>query len=347
MRFCPAGIWRLDMNWMDRLGCLALALSAVLAGPALAQAPAPHQATPQEQAIPQGKKTPQEPGNAQEKDKPRVVASFSILADLARQVGGDRIEVVTLVGPDGDAHVFQPSAQDAKRVAGASLVLVNGLGLEGWIDRLSTSAAAKAPVVVVSRDVKPIREGHPAGAAHRGHDHGGIDPHAWQDVANVKLYVAAIAAALGTVDPAGRALYDANAVTYQASLDALDAEIRAAIAALPRDRRKIVTTHDAFAYFAKAYGVAFVAPQGVSTDTEASARDVARIIRQIKAQAIPAVFLENVSDPRLMARIAAETGARIGGRLYSDALSAPDGTAGTYIDMMRSNIRELSAALSS
>jgi hypothetical protein len=168
MRFCPAGIWRLEMRWIDRCRCLAFAFSAALTGPAFAQVPAPHQVAPQEQARPQGNGARQEQGSSQEKTRPRVVASFSILADLARQVGGDRIEVVTLVGPDGDAHVFQPSAQDARRLAGASLVLVNGLGLEGWIERLLQSAAAKAPVVVVSQGVKPIREAEVGTPAQRG-----------------------------------------------------------------------------------------------------------------------------------------------------------------------------------
>lgn len=280
------------------------------------------------------------PATAQEKLK--VVASFSILGDLVRQVGGDRIDLVTLVGPDGDAHVFQPSAADARRVAEAALVLVNGLGFEGWIERLLASAGTKARLATVSANVAPLREDS---AAADDHAHGGLDPHAWQDVANAKLYVEAIRAALGAADPAGRAIYDANASAYQARLDALDRDIRAAVALLPPERRRVMTTHDAFAYFGKAYGVRFIAPQGVSTETEASARDVARMIRQIKAERIPAVFLENVSDPRLMTQIARESGARIGGRLYSDALSGPDGQAGTYIDMMRSNIRELTTAL--
>lgn len=275
-------------------------------------------------------------------DKLPVVASFSILADIARQVGGDRVEVVALVGPDGDAHMFQPSAQDAKKVAAAKLVLINGIGFEGWIERLMRSAGAKAAVVTASRGVTSLARTTDG----RGHDHGAVDPHAWQDVANAKIYVGNIRDALTAADPDGKAVYQANAARYIDALDALDAEIRAALARIPAEQRKIISTHDAFAYFGKAYGVDFIAPQGVSTETEASARDVARIIRQMRALDIKAVFLENVSDPRLMDRIAAETGARVGGRLYSDALSGPYGPAGTYIDMMRSNIRELSAALS-
>jgi zinc/manganese transport system substrate-binding protein len=273
-----------------------------------------------------------------------VVASFSILADFVAEVGGPRVTVTALVGPNGDGHVYQPTPADARTVAAARLVVVNGLGFEGWMDRLVKASGSRAAVVTATRGVKPLRDP----AAGHGHGHGhDIDPHAWQDVGNARLYVAAIRDALIEADPAGRTDYEARATAYLGRLDALDAEIRAAIARLPADRRRVITSHDAFGYFARAYGLAFVAPQGVSTESEASARDVARIIRQIRAEKLPAVFLENVSDPRLMERIAKETGARIGGRLYSDALSRPDGPAGTYIEMMRNNIRELSSALSS
>jgi zinc/manganese transport system substrate-binding protein len=281
---------------------------------------------------------------AQEKpaEKPKVVATFSILGDLVRNVGGDRIEVSTLVGPDGDAHVYSPTPADGRRLADAALVVANGLKLEGWIGRLIKSSGTKGRVVEAAKGLQPLEaEGE------HGHGHAELDPHAWQSVANVKLYVANIRDGLIAADPAGKALYEANAAAYLARLDDLDKEVRAAIEAIPPDRRKIITSHDAFGYFQKAYGVVFVAPQGVSTEAEASAKDVGKIIRQIRREKIPAVFLENVSDPRLAQRIAQESGARIGGRLYSDALSGPDGPAGTYIDMMRHNIRALGAALSS
>jgi zinc/manganese transport system substrate-binding protein len=275
-------------------------------------------------------------------EKVKAVASFSILADLVRQVGGERVEVSTLVGRNGDAHVFQPSPADANRVAGARLLFMNGLGLEGWIERLARASETKATTVVVSAGVRPI-EGQDEHAGH-GHEHH-LDPHAWQDVANTKIYVTNIRDALVAADPGGREAYEANAARYLAELDALDAEVRAAVARIPVNRRKIITTHDAFGYFAAAYGIEFIAPQGVSTDAEASAKDVARIIRQIKTQKIPAVFLENVSDPRLLERIAKEGGARIGGKIYSDALSQEGGPAGTYIDMIRHNVNAFSAAL--
>lgn len=279
----------------------------------------------------------------------KAVASFSILGDLVKQVGGDRVSVETLVGPDGDAHVFSPSPADAKKFSDAKIVFENGLGLEGWISKLAKSARSQAAVVIASKGVSPREmkgEGEGHGHSH-GHDHGETDPHAWQDVANVKVYVANIRDGLIAVDPEGKADYEANAAAYAQKLDALDGEIRAAWDKVPAERRKIITSHDAFGYYAAAYGLEIVAPQGVSTETEASAKDVARIIRQIKAEKIPAVFVENISDKRLVQRISKETGAKIGGALYSDALSPPDGPARTYLDMMRSNLRELTTALSS
>jgi zinc/manganese transport system substrate-binding protein len=268
----------------------------------------------------------------------KVVATFSILADLARHVGGDRVVVASLVAPDGDAHVYAPTPADARKLSDAQLVLANGLGFEGWIARLVKSSATKAPTVTVSTGIKPLK-------AVDDHGHGGSDPHAWQSVANTKIYVGNIRAGLIQVDPAGKAVYEANASAYLAQLDVLEAEVKDTIAKIPAERRRIITTHDAFGYFGSTYGMTFIAPAGVSTESEASAKDVARIITQIKKQKIPAVFLENVSDPRLMQQIAKESGARIGGKLYSDALSAPGGQAATYLDMMRSNVREFSAAL--
>jgi zinc/manganese transport system substrate-binding protein len=283
------------------------------------------------------------PAMAQEKLK--VVATFSILGDFVRNVGGDRVEVVTLVGPNGDAHVYEPTPSDARRIAGAQVIFANGMGFEGWIPRLLRASGNKAPVVTASTGVKPVKPPAAHGHSH-GHDHGrATDPHAWQSVANAKRYVANIRDGLIKADAAGKAAYEANATAYTARLDALDREVKDAVAKIPADRRKVITTHEAFGYFQQAYGVAFVAPQGVSTESEASARDVAKIITQIKRQKIPAVFLENVSDPRLAKRIADEAGAKIGGTLYSDALTDEKGPAPTYIDMIRHNIQALGTAL--
>jgi zinc/manganese transport system substrate-binding protein len=270
----------------------------------------------------------------------RAVATFSILADFARNVAGARAHIATLVGANGDTHVYSPSPADARKLHDAQLVIVNGLGFEGWITRLIRASGTKAPVVVASKGIKLRRmedEHHPGRQV--------TDPHAWQSIANAKIYIANIRDGLGGADPSGKAAYEDNAKAYLARLDALEQEVRAAIAAIPPARRRIITTHDAFGYFGDAYGMEFISPEGVSTDAEPSARDVARIIAQIRRQKIPAVFMENVTDPRLMQQIAKETGARIGGTLHSDALSEPGGRAATYIDMIRNNLRELSAAL--
>ena len=285
--------------------CFALAFAAVLAAPAPAQS------------------------------RINVATSFSILADFVRNVGGDLVEVTSLVGPDGDVHSYVPSPADAKKVADAKLIILNGLGLEGSTERFMSAAGKGATVVVASTGIAPLRLG------------GEVDPHAWQSVANAKIYVVNIRDALIAADPAGKSVFETNAAAYLRRLDALDAEIQTALSAIPLDRRKLITTHDAFGYFGTAYGIAFIAPHGVSTESEASARDVARIIAQIRQQKIPAVFLENVTDPRLLERIAGEAGARIGGTLYSDALTGPHGPAPTYIDLMHHNVKQLVAALAS
>jgi zinc/manganese transport system substrate-binding protein len=272
--------------------------------------------------------------------KIKAVASFSILGDLVRNVGGDRVEVENLVGPNGDVHVYSPTPGDARKLAAANVVFVNGLGLEGWMTRLVAASNAKSPVVV-SKGITPRRMEEEEKSGRRI----AIDPHAWQSVDDAKIYVANIRDGLIAVDPAGKATYGANADAYLVKLDELENEVRTAIASIPADRRKIITTHDAFGYFGAAYGMAFIAPEGVSTEAEPSAKDVATIIIQIKKQKIPAVFLENISDPRLMDQIAHETGAAIGGTLYSDALSEPGGPAATYIEMMRHNIRQFTKAL--
>ncbi len=272
-------------------------------------------------------------------DRMNVVATFSILGDLVKNVGGDRIEVSTLVGPNGDVHVYLPTPGDARKLAAAKVVFVNGLGLEGWVTRLISASSTKASIVIASEGIKPRK-------MKDEHDTGDVpDAHAWQSVANAKIYVANIRDGLIALDPAGKASYDANATAYLGKLDELEKQVAVAIAKIPVDRRKIITTHDAFGYFSDAYGMTFIAPEGVSTDAEPSAKDLAKIITQIKMQKIPAVFMENITDPRLMEEIARETGATIGGTLYSDALSPPDGPAATYIDMMLSNLRELTSAL--
>lgn len=262
-----------------------------------------------------------------------VVASFSILGDFVRNIGGDRVNVTTLVGADSDVHVYTPAPADAKRVADANLVIVNGLGLEGWLPRLVQSSGSKATIVTASAGIAPLKLGSAA------------DPHAWQSVPNAKIYVADITSALAAADPDDAELFRTQAKAYLEKLEALDREVREAVAKIPAERRRVISTHNAFGYFAAEYGVQFVAPLGVSTETEPSARDIAAIIGQIKAARIPAVFLENISDDRLIRRIAAETGAKVGGTLISDGLTGEKGPAPTYIDMVRHNIKALTSAL--
>ena len=271
------------------------------------------------------------PARAQERFN--VVTSFSIIGDFVRNVGGERVSVTTLVGPDGDAHVYTPAPADAKKIADARLVIINGLGLEGWLPRLVQSAGSKATIVTASSGIAPRKLGSDA------------DPHAWQSVVNAKIYVTNIRDALGAADPANAAIYRANAEVYLVKLDGLDREVREAVAQIPPQRRKVISTHNAFGYFADAYGIEFIAPLGVSTESEASARDIARIITQVRSGKIPAVFLENISDPRLIRRISAETGAKVGGTLYSDSLTGEKGDTPTYIDMVRHNIKALTSAL--
>jgi zinc/manganese transport system substrate-binding protein len=274
----------------------------------------------------------------------KVIASFSILGDFVSNVGGDRVDGTTLVGPNGNAHVYAPSPADAKKAADARLVFVNGLGFEGWLERLVKASGTSAPIIVATKGVAPLER---AEAHDHDHDHGRADPHAWQSVANAKIYVGNIREALIAIDPAGKARYEANATAYRARLDALEQEVRGTITKIPADRRRVITSHNAFGYFESAYGIIFSAPQGVSTESEASAKDVAAIITAIRKQKASAVFLENVTDPRLVQQIASETGAKVGGVLYSDALTDAKGDATTYIDLIRHNLKQLANALTS
>jgi zinc/manganese transport system substrate-binding protein len=270
----------------------------------------------------------------------RVVASFSILGDLVQQVGGDRVVLTTLVGPGGDAHVFEPTPADARRLGEADVLVVNGLGFEGWIERLVEASGFAGREVVAASAVETRSV-----AVDHAHAHGDIDPHAWQNPANVERYVEQIRDGLAAADPAGAVGYRARAKSYLAELRVLDMDLRTTFGTIPPQRRKVVTSHDAFGYFGDAYGIAFLAPVGVNTEAEASAADVAALIRQIRAEDIPAVFVENIADPRLLEQIQRETGARLGGTLYSDALSPPEGPASTYLALMRHNAATLAAAL--
>ena len=339
------------------------------------------------------------PAAAQSNRPLPVVATFSILGDMVKHIGGEHVDVTTLVGPDGDTHVYQPTPADARAVSEARVLVVNGLQFEGWLDRLIDASDFRGIRLVATEGIEPIafdgehdqgdnlevhaeevghdhdhddqaeaghdrdREEH-AEAATRDHDddhddeahaeagddhhdHGAFDPHAWQSLGHAVAYVDNITAALAQADPANAADFYQNRAVYGSEIEALAAEIRESMAALPADRRIVVTSHDAFQYFGRDYGLTFIAPQGLSTESEASAKDVARLIQQIRERDIRAVFIENVADPRLLKRIADETGAAIGGTLYPGALSGPDGPAPTYLDMMRHNATTLAQALAS
>ena len=285
-------------------------------------------------------------------DPLKVVASFSIIGDFAKNVGGERIALTTLVGPNGDAHVYEPKPADAAVVSDADVVLVNGLHFEGFLQRLVEASATKATVVELTKGVEALAavdekhegETHEA-EAEAGHDHGAIDPHAFQSIANAKTYVKNIADAFCSADADGCDAYRANAEAYNGKLDTLETEVKAAVASIPADKRTIITSHDAFGYFQHAYGVTFLAPEGISTDAEASAADVARLIEQVRHDKASAIFVENITNQRLIEQIASETALKIGGTLYSDALSDADGPAATYIDMMRNNIGAIKGAI--
>lgn len=275
-----------------------------------------------------------QPQSAAPASAPRIVASFSILADMAREVAPPGIEVSSLVGPNADAHVFEPTPAHGRRLAKADLVVVNGLGFEGWIDRLIKVSGYQGTVVVASAGITPRQGGYH-----------GTDPHAWQDLALARRYVANLASGIQRRWPERAAEVGVRSQDYTARIDALDRQVRQEFAAIPRPQRRVITSHDAFGYFGDAYGIDFLAPQGWATNSEPSAAAVARLIRQIREQQVRALFVENISDPRLVERIAAEARVGVGGRLYSDALSLPGGLADTYLKMFAHNARSLTTAL--
>ena len=267
----------------------------------------------------------------------KVVASFTVLADIVRNVGGDKVEVVSLVGPNGDPHSFEPTPDDARALKAADLVVVNGLGLEGWMDRLIAASGYKGRPVVASDGVGALKMDDDGKTV--------IDPHAWNDAANGIIYTRDIETALSTADPADAAVFGANAKAYVVKLDALDQEAKREVNALPVERRKILTTHDALGYFAKAYHVEILSPLGISTEQEPSAATMAGLIRQINNEHIKTYFLENSNDPRLIEQIARATGAAPGGELFVESLSKPDGPASTYLSMFRHNLDLIAKAM--
>lgn len=264
-----------------------------------------------------------------------MVASFSILGDMVEQVGGKHIALHVLVGPNSDAHSYQPTPQDTKALAHADLVVINGLELEGWMARLIRSSGFRGKLVIASEGIAPLNT----------QESGDADPHAWQNIANGKRYVMNIRDALMALDSKQALHYRANATRYLKKLDALERWVKAEIGKIPLEKRKVVTSHQAFQYFAVAYGVRFIAPVGVNADAEATAQDIARLIDQLRARHVKAVFMENISDGRLMRQLEKDADAYLGGTLYSDALSDSNGPAASYIAMVRHNVTELTKGM--
>jgi zinc/manganese transport system substrate-binding protein len=265
--------------------------------------------------------------------KPLIVTSFSILGDMVHEIGQDKVDVKTLVGPNQDSHIFEPRPQDAKELGRADLVVVNGLGFEGWIDRLIDASGFKGTVLVATTGVRPLR------STLQGHTF--IDPHAWHSLKNAAIYVDNIVNGLSTLMPEDAGFFKARGKAYKASLQALEKEVSQKLASIPVEKRKVMTGHAAFGYLGRDFDIAFCSPVGMSTEAEPSAKTVAALIHKVREDNIQAVFIENISNPRLIEQIAKETGTHVGGVLYSDALSSPGTDADTYLKMMRFNLSSL------
>lgn len=283
----------------------------------------------------------------------RVVATFSILADMVREVGGEQIDLTTIVGRNGDAHSFEPTPRDARALGQAQMLVRNGLGFEGWLPRLVEASGFSGLDVVASTGVRALHldEASPDEGNHAehmqevGHHHDGdLDPHAWQDLSNGVVYVRNIAEGLAQIDPEHAGQYRQRAQAYIDRLMAEDQAVREQLAAIPAAQRVMMTSHDAFGYFGHAYGIRLISIVGISSEAEPTARVIASLIDQIRAEHIHALFLENAANPKLMQRIAQETGVRVGGMLYADALDAPEREAGSYLGMFRWNMQQLLAA---
>jgi len=281
-------------------------------------------------------------------DKPVAVATFSILADLTQRVAGDHAQVLTLVGPNGDAHVFEPGPKESAELVHADLLIANGLGFEPWLQRLEDASGFKRKVILASDGVTPLAAEEEHDSEEReeeDHHHEGVDPHAFQDLANARIYVANIAKGLSEAAPDHAADFKANADKLIAEITALDQQLKADFGAIPPEKRRVLTSHDAFHYFGHAYGIEFVSVQGLSTEAEPTADDLVKVVRQARDGHLSAIFLENMSDPRLAETVAQESGVRMGGALYADALSDPSGPAPDYLSLIRYNAKQLLAAM--
>ena len=266
--------------------------------------------------------------------KIKVVSTFSILGDMVQNIGGNNIELTTLVGANGDGHVYEPTPADAKSVAAADVVFVNGLGFEGWINRLVKASGYKGKVIVATKGIKELKF------------EGELDPHAWQDLSNGRIYIKNIKNALIDVDPNNSDIYKKNFIAYDKILESMDKLTKDRFADIPKKNRKVITSHDAFLYFGRAYGIDFRSPVGVTTESEPSAGELAELITEMRKDNIKALFTENITDPRLIKQLAKEVNAQIGGTLYSDALSDNSEPANTYINMFKYNVNALATILS-
>lgn len=269
-------------------------------------------------------------------EKARVVTTFSILADITREIGGDDIQLTNLVGADADAHVFEPAPAQVRAVLEADLVIANGLDFEPWLERLLANGEARGTRIDASKGVVPMTV--------LEDDQRLVDPHAWQSLGNAEIYARNITQALVQLVPARAAAFEARRDSWLGRLGALRQSIAPRLMALPPERRRVLTSHDAFGYFAQEWRLQFLAAQGVSDAAEPSAAEVAGLIRQLRAEGVRAIFVENIRDARLVKQIAEEAGARVGGTLYSDALAA-EGPASTYLGMYRQNVERLLQAL--
>lgn len=269
--------------------------------------------------------------------KPRVVTTFSILEDMVHEIAEDKVEIKTLVGPDQDSHIFEPRPQHAKELEEADLVVVNGLGFEGWLDRLIEASGFQGKILVVTTGIKPL--------LYNIHGEEVADPHAWHSLQNAQVYIDNIVKGLSDLSPQDAAFFKARGEAYKASLKQLEQEVQAQLASIPAQKRRVITGHAAFGYLGREFDITFSAPLGLSTESEPSAKGVAALIDQIQREGIQAIFIENISNPRLMEQIATETHTHIGGTLYSDALSAPGAEADTYLKMMRFNLSSLIKAM--
>jgi len=281
--------------------------------------------------------------SAEAADRPKVVATFSVLGDMIARIAGDRVQLTTIVGGDGDCELYQPTAADARAVAQAQLFVMNDLNprFEPWAETLMKQAGFRGTKLVASQGVNVIIDDRPRSGV-KGQQY---DQHAWHDPTNALVYVANIAEGLARIDPSNAAFYRNRAEAYTGEIRALDSWARSELAAVPSAKRRVITSHDGFEYLARAYDIEMTPARGKVNDADPSAEDIARLIQQIRTTKVKAIFIENMNDPRLIERVAREAGATIGGTLYSDSLSKPGGEADTYLKMVRHNVSALKAAM--